>query len=597
MAQVPSVPFFDPFSASIDDVYSNKIGQPPRRSEWQKISPNGNVVTPQGTTFNIFPPSNMTLVDSRIYMEAKIKVSTITNAAVTALAPAGALRAYPLNLAITQSNVVINSGGSFITNNSELIYAMQHTIPQDDQNDYGTPTAPDMSGDLRIYGGDQAHLDFLHGSPFVGQLFTDGVGTTVQNVGGAGCGYGTRNTNIVNEVKSAANVAGVKEFVVHEPLLNSVLGDTVTQKALVNISKMEITLLFDPNLTSIWSTFGIGDGVTTEGERAFHPLTVEITDMVLWVHYVTSNLTTVPSPFIVPFKQYTFNRFPQTLTTIANNQATTITNITMNTVPTFIYFYIRPQRNDFVRSGVVTGGATFNAGTSVGQGFGRITNLTVNVGTSLGHLSQMNELALYQLSRENGLKRKDLHHTQKMGSVIIIDCLKDLGLIPGKNLYLPLEFVFQSRIAGSMPTFADNAAINACVPGISNYEAVVLAVFDGKVSITPDGCYSSLGFAEIDENNAAATEASGDVKSELAPEPNPSGSGFHNHGGKITWNGVWKVFKKVGSVGKKGLDIAAQMSGDPRIQAASMAANAIANAASGQGYHKRRKTGRGLLMA
>ena len=595
MAQVPSVPVFDPYSASIDDVYSNKIGQPPRRSEWQKISPNGNVVTPQGTTFNIFPPSNMTLVDSRIYMEARITVKTIAGG--TAQQPAGALRPYPLNLAITQSNVVINSGGSFITNNSELIYPMQHTIPRDEQYEYATPTAPDFTGDLRTYAVDQGRLDYIPGSPFVGQVFTDGKDDPIDQIGGGGVGFGSRNICLTNSADSGAGNVGMKEFTVHEPLLNSVLGDATTQKALVNISKMEITLLFDPDLSSLWSTFGIGNGDTTEPLKLFHPITVKIEEIYLWVHYITSNLTTVPSPFICPFKQYTFNRYAQPPSIFNPGTATTITNITMNTVPTFIYFYIRPQRNDFVRTGLVNAETPFNAGTPVGQAFARILNLTVNVGTSLGHLSQMNEIALYQLSRENGLKRKNIHNWRRMGALVIIDCLKDLGLIPGKNLYLPLEFVFQTSIPTSLPVFNQSAAFAAVRPGVSNWEAVVLAVFDGKVSITPDGCYSSLGFAEIDENNAMATEASGDVKSELAPEPNPGGSGFHNHGGKVTWNGIWKVFKKVGSVGKKGLDIAAQMSGDPRIQAASMAANAISNAVSGQGYHKRRKTGRGLLMA
>jgi hypothetical protein len=190
------------------------------------------------------------------------------------------------------------------------------------------------------------------------------------------------------------------------------------------------------------------------------------------------------------------------------------------------------------------------------------------------------------MSKDNGFKAGDFNRWAKMGSVLCIDCAKDLGLVPGQNRYLPIDF----EVTCSTLLQRGSAGANAIT--LPAPEICLLSVIPGTINIAPDQCSSYLGFTAQDQGNAQNDTKI--TQTVLQPEMS-TGSGMGEHGGKLTWKGVWKGIKQgVGYVAPI-LRTAAAVTGNPMLAGAAGAATAASNVI-GKGYKRSRMSGGGLLL-
>ena len=575
MAAIPSTIVSDPYQASVSErVYSHKVAMPPIRSEWKLFKPQGNFTSGQNqVTFNVFPPSNTTIVDKRMLVRLGIQVTTNPGSNNNEAAPMGALRAFPVNNAIAQSNIVINGAGGFVTQSDEVAYVLKRFIKVDETAFYHTPTQTDSVADyVHTYGIFAEHN--LLGDPFCGWA-EDGYITE------AVMGSSQDGKYVPRGMFPSVTEDTTTYYQCCEVLLNGVLGNASQEEGFVNVSKLDITLTFATSLlNALWSSFqGLNLDFDTALRSADNSPTVEITSCELLCHFITPSITSVPSVFTTDFKQYILNTQGNSqVIPIANsrldlNQSAQLTfnNLTLNTVPEFLYIYVRPPRP---------------LATTTGEVAARIRKISINLGTSFGHLSQLDENTLYLMSMNNGYKGRGFIDWINTGSFLCIDCAKDLGLVPGQNRYLPIDFTIDCAFPYRMP---DGDLVSGYSAGTCTVN--LLAVVPGAVSIEPDRCTSILGFSSIEQANAMADNEI--TETSLVKDMGTQGAGMGAHGGKLTWGGVWRAIK---TGVKKAAPIAQAVAGMTGNPYANMAAEGLATASNliGNGYG--RKRGRGMLL-
>ena len=596
---IPSVMVPDPYQSSVvDTAYAHKVAQPPIRSEWRSYIAAGSNGKPSGnqSVFNIFPPSNTTIVDKRMILRLTV---TITNNSDGTNNILYAPRAFPVNNAVNQVNVVINGSGGFVSQNNDLMYPLKRFIKESEKMQYNSPTMLDPAGDLKgvavdirsvtrpaDYGNLNEIFDHDLGvsSPFYGIINAVALTSVDANTGiflraNNQLGQGRdRISRAMFPPKSwTAGTGGSKSsrtYEFSEVLMNGVLGDAGREVAFTNISKLDITVLYESTLEKLmFSTFQTGAKTTVVIDKA-----------ELICHFITPSITTLPSVFTTNFKQYVLNTqavtYTNTNTTTALNRIAAIgspfANLTLNTVPEFFYIYVKPQKSVLTTTDAET----------VGEWTSRITGISINLGNSYGHLSQMDEHSLYLMSRDNGYAAGGFEHWREMGSVLCIDAAKDLGLVPGQNRYLPIDFTISTIMCDSSPPIAASGSLAA--------EICLLSVIPGTVNIAPDQCTSFLGFTAQDQGNAMNDDKV--TQTVMVPETE-SGKGFNSHGGKLNWSGVWKGIKQGVKYVAPVLGQIAGATGNPMLGKIAGAADMANNALNqGAGYKRRRITGSGLLL-
>ena len=573
MTAIPSVMVPDPFQASVTErVYSHKVAQPPIRSEWRLIPVQGSFNTTQ-SVFNIFPPSNTTIVDRRLLLRIGVTVTNTSTGTVSVSSAAqtkksypttAVPRAFPVNSIINQTNVVINGAGGFVTQTSDVLYPMKRFIGDNECEFYHSPTqldaAPDFITQVGAPSAERIGSIFYGTNTSQAALPEDTKQMLVDAEGRIGT-FRPRGTFPFTETTPGTSTARNVGYIFTEVILNGVLGHASEEVGLVNVSKLDVTILYETDaVKSLLSSW-----VENTGDNAF---TAAMTSADLLVHYITPSIPSIPSVFTTDFKQYVINEKPapgmrvSAQGVITSNTTQVFNNLTLNTVPEFMYIFIRPAKPLSVTTGEYTA---------------RVKSISINLGTSFGHLSQMDEFTLFLLAKDNGFKGNYDQWT-RMGSILCIDCAKDLGLVPGQNRYLPIDFTIDAALPEG-----------AVTTGVS-YNIVLMAIVPGSVSIEPDRCTSILGFSSVEQANAMSDDAI--TETSLVKEP-ANGSGMGGHGGKFSWGGVWRAIKTGVRKAAPVAQMLAATTGNPYAVMASRGLD-TANSLIGQGVS--RKRGRGMLL-
>lgn len=577
---IPSVLVPDPYQSSVaDTVYAHKVAQPPLRSEWRVYPGNGNSGKPSGNTsiFNVFPPSNTTIVDRRMLLRLTVTVTaTSTNGANPPVALAKSaqvsFRSFPVNTVVNQSNIVINGSGGFVTQNNDVMHPMKRFIGGDEKTWYQSPTMLDPLPDLtklKPSDGTIGNADNMGlASPFYGVSTLDDVlvNSTYDFNVGTSREFSSRHgfpTSLTYDTASRTAT-----YVLTEPLFSGVTGSASAETGYVNISKLDITVIYESDLKRMLSSYLVLGAENAANINAAPR--VEITKAELLVHYITPSISTIPSVFTTGFKQYLLNSQSSNQALTGSAQTYVYNNLTLNTVPEFMYIYVKPPKS------LIT--------PATGEFTARISKISINLGTSFGHLSQMDEQTLYLMSKDNGFKAGDFPRWAKMGSVLCIDCAKDLGLIPGQNRYLPIDFEVTCSAFSQDPPAAALASVEICL----------LSVIPGTINIAPDQCSSYLGFTAQDQGNA---QNDGKITQTVMVPEMTTGSGMGEHGGKLNWSGVWKGIKQGVKYAAPVLGQIASATGNPMLGKIAGAADMANNALNqGAGYKRRRVAGSGLLL-
>lgn len=601
-----NVEVLDPFQNSIaNDVVMTHIPKNCSRSEFRTI--NSTTKSDSSAQISIIPPSNTHLMDKRVYIQVSM---TVAGGNLK-----GAPRAHILNSAlIQQSNITINGGGSFTTQNSDTVFGLKRFLGTDGEFTelYETPTQLDSHYDLtelppfqpytcvavaniaelqpaagltatRIgttrAGGDvQAYAVDNAASPFLESAYSGSNPWACQG----------RDVQVSRGLYPYAGAANNRTYTFMEPLFNSALADADDQTAFTNISRMDINLIFNTEVQRMWSNCFDSAPV------------IHITEVKAVVRFMTPTIEQIPSVLRTNFKQYQVFKADTSGVDATSKQCTVnMNNIILQCVPSHFYLFARTK--------------VANVTVTVGETFLRMDSLSITLNNNFGLLSGTDSRGLYLLSRQNGLK--SINYTQWSDYVGSVLCLTaaDLGLREGENVQLTISIT-----AG----FTDPAKEDGQV-----YEFNLVTATDGIMNLSPDSCISQLGWGQQDLMNLQADEASTEVVLEPVAE---SGSGFHSHGkgGKINWKKIWRGVKRfvssiprvvntvAGTVGKvasfiphpgaqllsQGLNTAngvvQNIANQTRMLtngAVQGVANALPEVVAGSGYARRK--GRGLLLA
>jgi len=599
-----NVEVLDPFQNSIaNDVVMTHIPKNCSRSEFRTIK--ATTTSNSSAQISIIPPSNTHLMDKRVYIQVSMTVAAANLK--------GAPRAHILNSGlIQQSNVTINGGGSFTTQNADVVFGLKRFLSADGEftelhetctqldSHYDLSTLPPFKpyncvaaaslaelqpstgltalrdGTTRAGANPQAYAVDNPASPFLETAYAASTPWASQG----------RDVQVSRGLYPYAGTAAARQYTFMEPLFNSALSDADDQSAFTNISRMDINLIFNTEVQRMWSNcFDVAPGIN-------------ITSVSAVVRFMTPTIEQIPSVLRTNFKQYQVFKVDATPVN-AGFCAVNMNNVILQCVPSHFYLFARAKVTDLI--------------STMGETYLRMNTLSITLNNNFGLMSGTDSRGLYLLSRQNGLKT--INYTQwseYVGSVVCLTAA-DLGLREGENIQLSLSLT---------SSLADPAAATGRV-----YEFNLVTATDGILNLSPDSCISQLGWGQQDLMNLQADEASTEVVLEPVAE---SGSGFHSHGrgGKINWKKIWRGVKRfvssiprvvntvANTVGKvasfiphpgaqllsQGLNTAngvvQNIANQTRMLtngAVQGVANALPEVVAGSGYARRK--GRGLLLA
>ena len=554
----------DSYQASVtSDVVMNYIPKNPQRMEFRNIAATSK--SNSSAQISIIPPSNTHLIDRKIYVGVEFTV--------TAANLKGALRSHVLNSGlIQQSNIVINNGGSFTTQNSDICYGLKRFLSTDHEYTqlYETPTQHDSHHDLtklppyQFYnvvttataatdgdpgkvltatrqGGtvlttNSAYAVDNPASPFIEEAYASTSAYSPHALQG-------RDVEVSRGLYPYAGSAVARQYTILEPLFSGILSDANESDALCNINRIDINLLFNTDSASrYWSNC-----------LDVASVAINITSVYAVCRFMTPTVDQIPSILKVPFSQYQV--YKQDTTGFTGQTCTVnLNNIILGCVPSHFYIFAKNKIGDLKLTD--------------GECFLRMDRLSITVNNSPGLLSSADTRSLYLLSRQNGLR--SINYTQWNSTVGSVLCLSDadLGLRGGENIAMNLTLT------------ASFTSFDATLP--TTAELVLVTVTNGHVNIGVSSCEPSLGWSQQDEMNMPADEEN--LVTELAPVAE-SGSGYNSHrshaGGKINWKKLWRGVKKF-------------VSGIPR--AINTAANVVSGVASFIPHPGAQMLSRGLSM-
>jgi len=584
----------DPYQASVSEKFAfNDHKKGTQRSQFTKLK--FNSISNAGGQCTIYSKSTDSLIDKRMYIQLKVRVSDDgeqpgrLNGATTAAYNAGtAPRAFPVNSLIQNASVSIN-GANISTQSSDLIYAFQRcTAMPDDMRYYSTtPCQLDPGASLedfpklKVYRGmvDAATAPARAGgavnvyyavenpqSPFL----RDDVALS----NGLGCS--AMDSILPRGCFPFADDAGntYREFVFTEPLLHGLLADGDEVGAYCNVNRIDITLNFHSGVTAYNKI--MSHCLATAGSANGDNMSVTVTEANV-LYREMSPTVPLPSVFRDNFPQYMVQRQAVPTAAAENVDLDTVnfSNIVYNTHPSKLYIFIKPRDGSHI--------------SKIGTCFSIPKNINLTVGTNSGLLSGLDTEGLYLLSLDNGLKQCNFQQYSKfLGGPIIIDTAKDLGLTPGRKEQLNISFSLSSKA----PVRING---NAGAGGNVLWECVCISVMPSTLEISKDRCYVYEGFDMQAEQEAEINEAN--VEPSIAITEQVSGAGMK--GGAFDYKKMLDIGKKALKVGAT-LSKAAQSSGvlPPGMAQAAAALNmADASINKGSGFQPRGLSGAGRLGA
>jgi hypothetical protein len=557
----------DPFQSSISDrvpYNQHRIG--PSRVQYKKIK--ASSCNTSGASFTINVPNNTTLIDRRIYIQLATTVTGNGAAVVANSAP----RAYPVNSIIQNANVSIN-GTVTSSQPSEMIYPFQRYISYDDNtvSNYATPTQLDPVADLT----NVPPTTGYQSQSTVGRVGAANVANSFYGVDNPQSPFLTttavsgRDQELPRAMFPKTTAGNVDTYLFTECLLNGALADPDEQTAFSNVNVIQVDLNFHSDRRGrMWShTANIAD---VDCVIDFDP-----NETYVIVRFMTPSIPQALSVIRSPLKRYLIKS--QTIGNVASvagppvvfgSATATFSNLIMNTIPTHIYIFARLQNNTFTNDD--------------GIFFLRPDSLSLNVGTTAGLFSGMDTRMLYQMSKDNGLKQLNyIQWHSTLGGVICIDVAKDIGLKPGQNKQIAIDFTF----TGTTVT-----------PTTKAFDLYMIAVQEGMLEITPDSCNSVLGFSVDDELNVASDAQ--DTQMIMLPEAT-TGKGFQSHGGKFSFGQFLRGAKTVLGVAAPALSGIASMTplgSMPGVSQGLSVLNAANRAANGGSMRVRRAKGGGQMF-
>jgi hypothetical protein len=488
-----------------------------------EINPEGQGFTSSIIFQNVITPSlSNTLVSRNMRLRYVVTASATATPPVlppyTAFGAGGAvcaLRAHPLQSICENIQMTLNGATTTIPSRY-VISATQRTLPADWVRKEATE-APVMSDNSACLSVDDAD--------------------TLQSQQPLSSYYNSDGTTRVSFLPVAYDDAGhTVSYEVSESLMISPLTIRSEENFLANIN----TLSFQLNFSQLNDMFCFGQSVAVPAG-----FSVAISNPRLELTYIQVAQDVVQIPRLVSYPYENLVYFTKQFGTLAHT-AGGVANlasfqvqsdtIRLQSMPSLIYVFARPQITG--RTSAIAQRSQADAFLSLGApgAGGFMPTVSVNIGNRTGLLTSASAKTLYRMSVRNGYKATYNDWQWGSGSLLVIDPVEDLGvnlqagdILPGESGSVNFQISATYSNANYLASFGQ--AGGADITGLP-LELVIVPVYSGVVSITPDNCVFNIGELSESEVNALLRTAPKDgsmVSSEQIKPTIEGGALFGKH--------------------------------------------------------------------
>ncbi len=406
--------------------------------------------------FSAPPPSPATIVDRRIEMRCKFRMTftgTSLGATLLQIGANDAPRSFPLSQAINTLRISVNNI-SISTELSDYHNALIHYNTGRDAKEYDYSTSPAMLDQYQVYN------DYLlYGSA------KNCLGSYGEN-GYKGPRGGYPRVNVISDDGTTAVVdLEVTEMLFLNPLL---WGREANEKGFIGVQTFDVVANFNNNLERyLWSHNA------TSGEN-ITAVNVEILESpALLFTYITPDLLDMPNisdDIVYPY--YNIDRYVdrgQAVNAGASFSRTS-NNIQLNSIPKRIYIFAR-RKNDDKR--------IEHADT-----YARLDSISLSWNNRNGLFSGAQTEDLYLTSVRNGLNMSFDQWYKYQGSVFCIDFAKDIGMssIEAPGLLGTYQFQYTAN-------FTNVNDVDASV----DFDVFTVVVSEGTFTIAQNRAISQIG--------------------------------------------------------------------------------------------------------
>jgi len=307
------------------------------------------------------------------------------------------------------------------------------------------------------------------------------------------------------------------EFEVSEPLLISPLVLHDDEVYLSNINTLSVQINYSA-LNDILCN--AGSLVTGAAAGQYNPASVQVSIIQptpqLQLTYIQVDPAIVQIPRAVSYHYENVVYFPKTTGALplsvgggANTDIPVTTQLSSDTIrfqtmPSLIYVFARVPLSARVNTSAAVNyaGRLADSFLPIGDNSGQ-ANCSVQIGTRTGLLASASTKTLYRMAKRNGYNSSWEDWSQGSGSLLIIDPVADLGVnieagdvVPGEasgNVNFQIQMMVNNSnylYAGASQAAREAQGVPA---GQTALELMIVAVYSGTATITPDGCLYNLG--------------------------------------------------------------------------------------------------------
>ena len=419
---------------------------------------------------------------------------------------------------------------------------------------------------------------------------------------------------------AAPNATRVRSFVLQflEPLFVSPINWSEKDVlSLFGVQTIDITLSLGSNLKNrifagaFTSISANTTPITTGGLNGLTDAVVQLlgdnsSKPKLHVLYITPQINmTVPKLLHYPY--YEVGRYITNGANLAPNKFitsgvtnpacvafnTSVSNITLHSVPKRIYIYARVQQSIYDTNTVVTAAnpATYaQGGNAIPNIFGRIPRISLNWNNRAGILSSAAEYDLYRMSVVNGCDQSWTEWTTYSGSVLCIEPSVQMGLSPLEAPGSRGNYQLQYNLDYVNLLYDDTTLGPVGAPNTYPYNIYTVVINEGFMTVNDSTISLDIGVL-TEEAIKNSTWAPPGTFNEIS---NLWGGGF--------FQDLWKGIKSVGSVAGKVISPVSQLVGDvagliphPAAQAVSGIAHGVNRVAKSLGSGRRAAVRGGTL--
>ena len=527
-----------------DDPHSKVVLKGAKQISLQRIQASSATVSE--ATFNWQPPSQNTVIDRRIDLVAKFRVSlpTLTfkdkfvaannaivtdgNAGTGSLATVGypelvvGQGAYAANPPTTTGNAhaatgqatMMRVGNNFalrqfplqtVTDNIDL--TLNGTHFSTDPANYVKAVSQYMSPEYReqVFKATAHHPDTYAGE-YVDAFKTAnqnkymGCSNSLSRTFGSGRNGESPNALFLNDdatgglFKTTVNATAMTlDFELREPLMISPLCANYG-KGMTNINNIDVAIKFKNAISKLFCYFANDDSDFSQTTGTLPLDLADITDNISLVensaflevrNYTAQDDIKIPNEIILPYHQpRRFETDASAATTAGANQSAITSNRRLDQIPECVYLWVAEKRS------IITNA---NAPSKT-DGMFQPTNVSISWGNQVGILSGFTANQLFELAVENGCDLVDYNEARVKGY-----CLK---LVFGKDI--PLMDNESAGTRGDYNIVVEITSRNGSVKDITS-TFTDMYVNLGQVIVSPNECRVQTGLLDLKDNIEALT--------------------------------------------------------------------------------------------